>query len=397
MNASSLSQAGLDRLHDAMAARIEKGELPGLVTLIARDDDVRVDTIGTTALGGDGPMRRDTIFRIASMTKPILAAATMMLVEDGTLAVDEPVERLLPELAGQTVLRHVDGPLDDTVAAARPITTRDLLTFRMGFGLITEPTFDPPFPIVKAADRLQLVMGAPDPRTPHDPDRWIELFGTLPLMYQPGERWQYNAAALVLGALVARADGSPLEAFLRSRIFEPLGMSDTGFSMPADDAGRLPSQYNTDFQSGELGLDTLTGPDLWTRPPAFPSGAGGLLSTVDDYLAFARLLLNKGVDGDRRLLAEGSVELMTTNHLTADQIAGGGPLLSGSGWGFGMAVTVAPDDVSPIPGRYGWAGGHGTTWFNDPHRRLIGIAMSQTTGFLFNGGLTELDVLAAQV
>jgi CubicO group peptidase (beta-lactamase class C family) len=394
-NTTSLSPEGLDRVHRAMAARVAKGELPGMVTLVARGDDVHVDAIGTMALGGDEPMRRDTIFRVTSMTKPILATATMMLVEDGTLALDEAVDRLLPELADARVLRHVDGPLDDTVAAGRPITVEDLLTFRMGSGMLFEPTFDPPFPIVQAANERQLALGPPEPRTPHDPDRWIERFGRLPLMYQPGERWQYNTASLVLGVLVARAARRPLEEFFRSRLLEPLGMKDTGFSMPASQTGRLPSQYTTDFQTGKLELDTGTGPDVWTRPPAFPSGSGGLLSTADDYLAFARLLLNKGLHGDERLLSDGSVDLLTTNHLTPEQIAGGGPLLSGAGWGYGMAVTVAPDEVS-APGRYGWSGGYGTTWFNDPRRGLVAIALTQTVGFLFNGGVAEFDELAAQ-
>ena len=210
MTISSLSAAALDRLHQAMAARVATGELPGIVTLIARGNDVHVDTIGMMAFSGDEPMRRDTIFRIASLTKPILAAATMMLVQDGTLALDEPVDRLLPELANRRVLRHVDGPLDDTVAADRPITVEDLLTFRMGHGMLIEPTFDPPFPIIRAANELQLVLGPPDPRTPHDPDRWIGRFATLPLMYQPGERWQYNTGSLVLGVLIGRAAGQPL-------------------------------------------------------------------------------------------------------------------------------------------------------------------------------------------
>jgi CubicO group peptidase (beta-lactamase class C family) len=396
MKTSSLSQERLDRLHRAMAARIAKGELPGMVTLVARGDEVHVDTIATMAFGGDEPMRRDTIFRVASLTKPILATATMMLAEDGTLALDEPVDRLLPELANRRVLRRIDGPLDDTVPANRPITIEDLLTFRMGHGQLFEPTFDPPFPIVRAADELQLAMGPPDPRTPHDPDEWMERFGRLPLMHQPGERWQYNTASLVLGVLVARAAGQPLEAFFRSRIFQPLDMWDTAFSMSASQTARLPSQYTTDFQTGKVELETRSGPDVWTRPPSFPSGAGGLLSAADDYLAFARLLLNRGLHGDERLLSERSVELMTTNHLTPEQIAGGGPFLSGSGWGFGMAVTVAPDEVSAVPGRYGWSGGYGTTWFNDPHRGLVAIALTQTVGFLFNGGLAEFGELAAQ-
>jgi CubicO group peptidase (beta-lactamase class C family) len=394
---SALSQAGLDRLHEAMAARVASGELPGVVTLVARDGEARADAIGAMEFGGDRPMRRDTVFRVASLTKPVLAAAAMTLVEDGSLALDEPVDRLLPELAGRRVLRRVDGPLDDTVTADRPVTARDLLTMRMGHGLIVEPTFDPPYPIVRAANELQLALGAPDPRTPHDPDRWIERFGSLPLMDQPGERWRYNTGSLVLGVLLARAAGQPLEAVLRTRLLEPLGMTDTGFSMPAGHVDRLPTQYTTDLGTGEVRPQTLSGPDVWTRPPAFPSGAGGLLSTADDYLAFARLLLDGGRHGDRRILSERSVELMTTNHLTPEQVAGGGVLLHGSGWGLGMAVTVAPDRVSPVPGRYGWAGGYGTTWFNDPDRRLTAIALTQVDAFLWNGGLTQFEELAALV
>src|SRR3989449_7368783 len=188
----SSSQAGFDRLHEAMAARVAKGELPGMVTLVAHGEDVHVDAIGVMAFGRDEPMRRDTIFRITSMTKPILALATMLLVEEGRLALDQPVDRLLPELAERRVLRRIDGPLDETVPARRQITVEDLLTFRMGHGLIFEPTFDPPFPIVIAARDLKLVMGPPEPRTPLNPDEWLKRFGTLPLMYQPGERWQYN-------------------------------------------------------------------------------------------------------------------------------------------------------------------------------------------------------------
>jgi CubicO group peptidase (beta-lactamase class C family) len=370
--------------------------MPGIVTIVARGDEVHVDAIGTMAFGGDQPMRRDTVFRITSMTKPILATATLLLVEEGAVTLDEPVDRLLPELADRRVLRRIDGPLDDTVPADRPITVEDLLTFRMGHGVIVEPTFDPLFPIVQAAHELQLAMGPPDPRTPHDPDEWIRRFGTLPLICQPGERWQYNTGTLVLGVLLARAVGQPLEAFMRTRFFELLGMKDTGFSMPAEHVDRLPSQYHTDFQTGKANLLALSGPDLWTRPPVFPSGSAGLLSTVDDYMAFARLLLNKGVHRGGRILSEWSVEMMTANHLTSEQIAGAGMLLSPGGWGLGMAVTVAPDAVSPVPGRYGWDGGYGTTWFNDPVRQLVAIAMTQNDGFMFNGALPEFQELAAQ-
>lgn len=388
-------RAGLADLHEAMAARVANGELVGIVYAVAHRGKVHVNTIGTLYLDGDEPMRRGTPFRMASLTKPLIAAATMMLVEDGKLALDEPVDRLLPELADRRVLTRIDGPLDQTVLAARPITVEDLLTFRMGYGLIFEPTFDPPYPINNAANELQLTMGPPDPRTPHEPDEWIRRFGTLPLMYQPGERWQYNAGSLVLGVLIARATGQPLEDFLSKRIFRPLGMRRTGFSLPAREAERLPGLYLANPETGRLELQPVSLPDEWSRPPAFPSGAGGLASTVDDYLAFSRLLLNRGVDRGKRLLSAESIRLLTTNHLTPQQLASAGPFpLGGRGWGYGMGVTVAPDEISE-PGRYGWEGGYGTVWHNDPGRDLIAIALTQTVNFIFNGGSAEFQQLAA--
>jgi CubicO group peptidase (beta-lactamase class C family) len=371
------------RLHDAIAARVANRELPGLVTLLARDDDVHVDAIGTTAFEGGQPMQRDTPFRVASLTKPVLGAATMLLVEDGTLALDAPVDTWLPELANPRVLRRVDGPLDETVPAQRPITVDDLLTLRLGFGQLTEPSFDPPFPIVQAANALDLVLGPPDPRTPHPPDEWIRRFASLPLMYQPGQRWLYNAGSLVLGVLVARAARQSLPEFLQARIFEPLGMRTTGFWLPAEVTRRLPSYY---FGGAEQHVST---PDEWSRPPAFPSGAGGLLSTVDDFLAFGRMLLQGGAP----LLSQQSVEVMTKNQLTPEQIATGGLILGGRGWGFGMGVVTEPDAHWPVPGRYGWSGGYGTAWFNNPHRGIIAMAMTQVSDFLWNGGLDEFEHL----
>jgi CubicO group peptidase (beta-lactamase class C family) len=379
---------------DAMAARVDRGELPGIVLLVARDDDVRVDALGTAAFGGDVPMRRDTIFRIASLTKPIVAAAAMILVEDDVIDLEEPVTRVLPELSGQRVLACIDGPLDETVPPRRPVTIEDLLTFRMGFGLITEPEFNPPYPINRAAADLQLVLGDPDPRTPHDPDEWIRRFGSLPLMNQPGERWRYNAGTLVLGVLLARAVGQPLGDLLRERLFDPLGMAETAFWLPPERARQLPAYYMTDFATGQMTERTDTAPEIWSRPPAFPSASGGLVSTVDEYHTFARMLLNRGVHGGSRLLSEKSVELLTTNHLTPAQIATAGQLLDGSGWGLGMGVSVEPDDIS-APGRYGWSGGYGTSWYNDPNRRVTAIALTQVSDFLWTGARAEFERLAA--
>src|SRR5258705_5214598 len=264
----------------------------------------------------------------------------------------------------------------------------------MGHGLIMEPTFAPPYPIVNAAKELQLVIGPPEPRTPHDPDEWLKRFATLPLMYQPGDRWQYNTGSLVLGVLVARASKQPLADLFRMGIFEPLDMKHTGFSIRAEETMRLPSHYQTNFQTGKVEQQTLSGPSVWTKPPAFPSGAAGLVSTIDDYLAFARLLLKDGVHKSRRLLSERSVRLMTSNHLSPEQMAIPDPIRGGQGWGLGMALVTAPDEVSNEPGRYGWNGGYGTFWFNDPSRDLVAIAMSQTSDILFNGTTTEFARLA---
>jgi CubicO group peptidase (beta-lactamase class C family) len=252
---------------------------------------------------------------------------------------------------------------------------------------------DPDYPIVRAWREQQLVMGEPDPRTPHDPDEWIRRFGALPLIHQPGETWMYNAGTLVLGVLLARVSGQPLGDLLRERLFEPLGMRDTGFWRPAERTAGLPGYYMTDFATGKMAERDVSPPEEWAAPPAFPSGSGGLVSTADDFLAFARLLLDGGVHGGTRLLAAQSVASMTTNHLTPAQIEGGGMLLSGSGWGYGLAVTVTADEVSG-PGRYGWSGGYGTTWFNDPEEGLISIVLGQVSDLLRSGALTEFDRLA---
>jgi CubicO group peptidase (beta-lactamase class C family) len=393
-----LSRAGLARLREAMAARVARRELVGIVYLVAHGGAVRVEAIGRTMLDGGEPMRRGTPFRLASLTKPIIGAATMLLVEDGRLALDEPVDRLLPELAGRRVLTRIDGRLDQTVPAARPITVEDLLTFRMGYGMIFEPTFEPDnYPIIRAANELQLVMSVPYPPTPHEPDEWIRRFGTLPLMHQPGERWQYNAGARVLSVLIARASGQSLPDFLRTRLFRPLGMRRTGFWLPASEAARLPGLYATNPDTQQLEPMPASTPSEWTRPPAFPDGAAGLASTVDDFLAFARMLRDGGVHHGRRLLSAESVRLLTTNHLTPEQVAGAGfvPLV-GRGWGYGMSVSVAPDEISE-PGRYGWEGGFGTVWHNDPHRDLIAIALTQTVDFYVSGAATEFQRLAAGI
>jgi CubicO group peptidase (beta-lactamase class C family) len=375
-SAGGFSETRLRRMRDVMAGYVERGEVPGVVTLLSRRGEVHVDAAGTMAAGGGDPVRRDTIFRISSMTKPVTAVATMILVEECKLRLDEPVDRLLPELAGRTVLKRLDGPLDETVPAKRPISVHDLLTFRMGFGQMLAPP--DAYPILQAASQLDIGMGPPNPSAMPGPDEWMRRLGSLPLMRQPGETWMYNTGADVLGVLIARAAGQPFEMFLRERIFEPLGMKDTGFSVPAEKLSRLPISYLADPETGALErYDTSEG-GQWSRPPAFPSGAGGLASTVDDYLAFGRMLLNWGRHGGGRILSRLSVEAMITNQLTPEQRGGAGDFLGASrGWGFGLSMITQRDDISAVPGRFGWDGGLGTSWYADPKEELIGILMTQ--------------------
>lgn len=380
-------QARITALHDLMAARGAAGEFPGAVWLVALGDDVAVDSVGASAVDGSMPMRRDTIFRIASMTKAITAAAVLMLVEDGKLTLDAPAERWLPELANRRVLRRLNGPVDDTVPARRAITVRELLTFTLGFGLL----FDNTLPIQRAIDALELVNGAPVPMTPHAPDEWMRRFGTLPLMHQPGERWMYNTGSLLQGVLVRRASGRSLETFVAERITGPLGMRDTGFFVPPDKLSRFAGcGFFTDPQSrAKTRMDQDGASSAYASRPVFPSGAGGLVSTVDDYLAFARMLMKGGVHEGRRLLGEQAVRDMTRDQLSPEQRSASTffpGFFDTNGWGYGVGVTTAPDAVSLTPGRYGWDGGFGTSWFTDSTRGLVAIVMTQASDFLFSGG-----------
>ena len=377
MSTSGLSQARLGRMHDVMTGYVERREMPGLVTLVSRRGEIHVDLIGKQAFGESSPMQRNTLFRISSMTKPIIAAATMILVEECKVRLDEPVDTLLPELAERQVLKRLDGPLDETIPAKRPITVRDLLTFRMGFGQLMAPP--DAYPILKAASDQQIGMGPPSPSLLPVPDEWMRRLGRLPLMSQPGEQWMYNTGSDVLGVLIARASGQPLETFLHERIFKPLDMRDTSFSVPETSLDRLTTSYWTDPTSGKLTVYDEAVGGQWSHPPAFPSGAGGLVSTIDDYLAFGQMMLSGGKHGNERLLSRLSVELMTTDQLTARHKATPSLIsgfLDGRGWGFGVSVITNRDDIAAVPGRYGWDGGMGTSWYCDPRENMITILMT---------------------
>jgi CubicO group peptidase (beta-lactamase class C family) len=371
-----LSPTRLAHLSDVMRGHVERGEVAGLVALLARRDDVHAVALGAQDLDTGTPMRRDSIFRIASMTKPVTAAAAMMLVEDAKLRLDDPVDRLLPELADRRVLLSIDSPLDDTEPANRPITLGDLLTFRMGFGAVMAPPGR--YPIQAAIEQAGLAPG-PNPLQ-FGPDEFLRRLGGLPLMRQPGERWMYHTASDVLGVLVERAAGMAFGDFLAERIFAPLGMTDTAFSVPEGTLDRLATCYRTDTETGQLVAHDRARGGQWSNPPAFQSGGGGLVSTADDFLAFGRMMLRGGRHGTDRILAGSTIELMTTDHLTPAQKAAS-PFFPGfwdtNGWGFGVAVSTARDGVGPKPGSYGWIGGFTTAWRSAPAEDVVGILLIQ--------------------
>lgn len=380
MTASQFSSARLSRAKDILRRHVERdvreGGIPGLVALVSRRGEVHVEALGVRDLSSAEPVERDSVFRISSMTKPIIAAATLLLVEECKLRLDEPIDRWLPELSNRRVLRRIDSPLDDTVPARRPISVRDLLTFRMGFGqLLARPDA---YPILRAANERQIGMGPPQPAGLPAPDEWMRRLGELPLMAQPGERWLYNTGSDVLGVLVARCSGQPLPEFLRQRLFEPLGMKDTAFSVAEDSIGRFTTSYFNDFETGELSVfDPMAG--QWSHPPAFPSGAGGLVSTIGDYHAFAHMLLDHGRHGGERILSRAAVELMTGDQLEPEQKALGGLLtddFAHRGWGFGVSVVTHRRHLAEPIGTYGWDGGLGSTWSSDPSEGVIALLLT---------------------
>jgi CubicO group peptidase (beta-lactamase class C family) len=378
---SGFSETGLRRLHDVLTRHVESGKIPGLVALVSRGDQTHVEAIGTMRHDGDTPMRRDTLFRMASTSKPTTMAAAMVLLDECRLRLDDPVDPWLPELADRQVLKRPDGPLDDTVPAHRPITVRDVLTCTFGLGVDLTLMGSP---IMNAV--LEQSNYAPDAGPAPEPDEWMRRLGELPLSYQPGQRWQYDLASDLLGVLVARVTGRPFDAFLHERVLEPLGMKDTLFHVPAGMIDRLPPVYFPEEDGGFQIWDEAEG-GRWSRPSAFPSGAGGLVSTVDDYHAYFRMLLNHGTHNGERILSRPAAELMTTNRLTPEQNAARTALARDNvhlsfgqgqqgGWGLGMAVRTYRGDYAPV-GQFGWDGGTGTSAYADPHNQLTGVLLTQ--------------------
>ena len=372
----AFSADGPDQLRSGLERHVQSGFAPGVVGVVARGPDVETFVLGKMAFGG-ADMRRDSIFRIASMTKAVTAAAVMMLVEEGKLRLDESVDRLLPELANRRVLRRIDAEVDDTVPAKRPLTVEDLLTFRCGLGMVLGPPDR--YAIQKAITALGVNgvgFGPPDPDMALDGDGWMQKIGSLPLFAQPGEDWLYTAGSNIQGVLVARASGRPLSRFFEERIFGPLGMKDTAFFVPASKIDRLVHAYRA--RDGRLVVSDEPATGKWSRPPKFEQGDAGLVSTVDDYLAFARMLLADGGHRGQTLLTPASVQAMKTNHLTAPQRASGEEILGrGRGWGYGMSVVVETVPGQPAAGSFGWVGGFGSSWISDPSRDLTMILLTQ--------------------
>ncbi|MEU0780492.1 serine hydrolase domain-containing protein [Streptomyces sp. NPDC006173] len=360
----------MNSLRDLLQGQVDDGTMPGAVALVARGDRVDVEAVGSLDVEGSAPMARDSIFRIASIGKPVVAAAVMMLVDDGTIGLDDPVDAWLPELAKPTVVRTPASPVDDVVRARRPITVADLLSSRAGWGFPSDFTL----PQVRALFTVQ-----PDGRRPDalpSPDVWLADLARVPLLHQPGEAWLYNTCSDLQGVLISRVADRPFPEFLAERVLEPLGMKDTAFEVPAARRDRFTSYYRPDEEGG---LTLADGPDgEWSAMPAFPSGAGGLASTADDWLAFARMLLADGTVDGRSLLSAGSVRRMTTNHLTRAQRDIGALFLGGQGWGYGAQVDIAPTDPWNVPGRYGWTGGTGTTGHLVPSTGTVALLLTQT-------------------
>jgi CubicO group peptidase (beta-lactamase class C family) len=356
-------------LHGVLAPYVNDGLIPGAVGLVAHGDRIEVAAVGSATIGG-APMARDSIFRFASITKPITAAAVMILVEDGRLALHDPVDRWLPELHDPVVVRTPSSSVDDVVPASRSITVFDLLTSRAGYG------FPSDFTLPAVQRLLEVQKDGREPQGFPPPDVWMAALSEIPLLYQPGDAWLYDTCSTLQGVLVSRASYQPLPEFLTERLFQPLGMADTGFFVPADQRDRLTSYYRHG-PTESLGL--ADGPEgQWSTPPPFPLGNGGLVGTADDWLAFGRMLLAGGTTvAGRRLLSADSVQLMINNHTTPPQRMISELFLEGQGWGFGGSVDIATIDSWNVPGRYGWVGGTGTSGHITPSTGTIAILLAQ--------------------
>jgi CubicO group peptidase (beta-lactamase class C family) len=371
-----LAPEALAQIPGALQGVIDAGDLSGFVTLVWRKGEIaQVNTLGCRDIENKVPMTRDTLFRIASMTKPVTSIAALMLLEEGKLKLDDPVTKWLPELANLRVLKDAQGPLDQTYPSPRDITVEDLMTHRAGLAY----GFTSIGPIAHA---YEAALGSPLVN-PLAPDEWLKRLGALPLSYPPGERFHYSHATDVLGFLIARIEGKPLGQVLRERIFGPLVMEDTFFWCPPQKRDRLAKLYRAPPEGGPLEDASLPQTDA---PPPFEGGGGGLISTADDYLKFARMMLGHGeVDGVRLVKPE-TIALMTANRLTDAQREipfMGIPFWQGQGFGLGVSVITDPAKQEWMgagsKGAFGWPGAFGTWWQADPAQDMVLIYLIQNS------------------
>src|SRR5262245_26043720 len=358
-------------IENAIRGHVDAGDLAGAAALVWRNGEVTVATVGRRDLASGLPVERDTIFRIASMTKPVTTVAALTLLDEGRFELDDPISNCAPELARLRVLRDAEGPIDQLDEAARPITFRDLLTHRSG---LTYGEFHRG-PIGRAfAETLGAQID-----NPLVPDEWIARLATLPLIDQPGAGFHYGVSTDLLGFLIARLEGAPLGVVLNRRVLAPLGMSDTGFAVPPEKRGRRAGLCGFDDEGRLTPLAAAPGGHaLGERPDdmTFESGGQGLWSTLDDYLAFARMLIGDAMSG-RALLRRETLAMMTSNQLTRAQRAAarmfGRPIFAaGHGYGMGVAVVLEPQQADLLRcrggvGTTGWPGAYGGWWQADPN------------------------------
>jgi len=360
----------MDALQEALGRHVGPDGVPGAVALIAHGADVHTAAVGLADVEHNVAMARDSIFRLASVTKPIVAAAVMQLIDEGRIGLDETIGDWLPELASVRVVRAPDGPIEDTVPAQRQATVRDLLTFTAGWG------FGEQFDLPVVARLFETVHAhLLEPQLLPAPADWLTALAAIPMLAQPGEAWLYNTCSDVQGLLVERVTGQALPDVLKERLLEPLSMVDTDFEVPAAKRDRFVCRYGNGPDGKPVLFDAPDG--HWSKRPVFASGGAGLVSTVDDWYAFGWMLLNKGRFGDRQILSEQAVAQMTSDQLTPAQRKGSGLFLEGQSWGFGGSVDVDPVNPWNTPGRYGWVGGTGTAAHIDPTRGMVAVLLTQ--------------------
>ena len=353
----------IERIWEVLDAQVAAGRMPGYVAGVRIGGRTEIHPGGRRAVEPDSPpMSEDTLFRIASVTKPMGGALTLSLVQDGVLSLDDPIERWLPEAAKARVLVAPDAPLDQTVDVVRQITVRHLLTMTSGWGVVLQDT-----PLQRAMIERGVFPSAMPPEL--SGDEFMATIAELPLVFQPGEGFLYETGFNVLGILLVRATGKSLTELFAERITGPLAMPDTGFM--ATDPARMAAQY----MPGPDGLTLLDPPDgAFARPPRLESLSGGLVSTAADVLRFYTAM----ADGGAPVLTAESLKLMTSDQLTSAERANGAPFVDvDTSWGFGAGVDLTAAKPGTAPGRWGWTGGTGTCAYVDPVRDTVSVLLTQ--------------------